>query len=84
MNIKGSARFNLFGSAVVENTIIESRSSVTVDLKWNHVEAILETPPLSSSATLVITLKKQRATTVQSSTQFMESLLFSVCAEYQS
>lgn len=54
MNIKGSAIFNLFGSAVVENTIIESQSSVTVDLKWNHVDTILETPPLSSSATLNI------------------------------
>lgn len=71
MNIKGSAIFNLFGSAVVENTIIESQSSVTVDLKWNHVDTILETPPLSSSATLVITLKKQWAVTAQSSAQIM-------------
>lgn len=58
MNIKGSARFSLFGSTVVENTIIESQSSVTVDLKWNHVETVLETPPLSSSAILVIALRK--------------------------
>lgn len=70
MNIKGSARFNLFGSTVVENSIIESQSSVTVDLKWNHVETILETPPLSSSATLVMTLKKQWAFAEQSRTQF--------------
>ncbi|XP_034391945.1 protein zwilch homolog isoform X2 [Cyclopterus lumpus] len=54
MAIKGSARFNLFGSTVVENTIIESQSSVTVDFKWSHVESILETPPLSSIATLNI------------------------------
>ncbi|XP_041794052.1 protein zwilch homolog [Chelmon rostratus] len=54
MTIKGSARFNLFGSTVVENTMIESQSSVTVDFKWNHVESILETPPLSSTATLNI------------------------------
>lgn len=53
MVIKGSARFNLFGSTVVENTMIESQSSVTVDFKWSHVENILETPPLSSTATLV-------------------------------
>ncbi|XP_029289779.1 protein zwilch homolog [Cottoperca gobio] len=52
--IKGSARYSLFGSTVVENTMIESRSSVTVDLKWSHVESILETPPLSSTATLNI------------------------------
>lgn len=56
MLIKGSARFTLFGSAVVENTTIESQSSVTVDFKWSHVEAILETPPLSSSATMVGTI----------------------------
>ncbi|KAF7664530.1 hypothetical protein LDENG_00174570 [Lucifuga dentata] len=54
MVIKGSARFNLFGSTVVENTMIESQSSVTVDFKWSHVESILETPPLSSTATLNI------------------------------
>ncbi|XP_070763883.1 protein zwilch homolog [Enoplosus armatus] len=54
MAIKGSARFTLFGSTVVENTMIESQSSVTVDFKWSHVESILETPPLSSTATLNI------------------------------
>ncbi|XP_045893954.1 protein zwilch homolog [Micropterus dolomieu] len=54
MAIKGSARFTLFGSSVVENTVIESQSSVTVDFKWSHVESILETPPLSSTATLNI------------------------------
>lgn len=54
MGVKGSARFNLFGSTVVENTAIESRSSVTVDFKWSHVESIFEIPPLSSTATLNI------------------------------
>uniref|UniRef100_A0A665TUS3 Protein zwilch n=1 Tax=Echeneis naucrates TaxID=173247 RepID=A0A665TUS3_ECHNA len=54
MVIKGNARFNLFGSTVVENTMIESQSSVTVDFKWSHVESVLETPPLSSTATLNI------------------------------
>uniref|UniRef100_A0A3P9P1A8 Protein zwilch n=1 Tax=Poecilia reticulata TaxID=8081 RepID=A0A3P9P1A8_POERE len=54
MGIKGSARFSLFGSTVVENTTIESHSSVTVDFKWSHVESILEIPPLSSTATLNI------------------------------
>uniref|UniRef100_A0A3B4GAA4 Protein zwilch n=1 Tax=Pundamilia nyererei TaxID=303518 RepID=A0A3B4GAA4_9CICH len=54
VGIKGSARFSLFGSTVVENTTIESQSSVTVDFKWSHVESILETPPLSSTATLNI------------------------------
>ncbi|XP_070686307.1 protein zwilch homolog [Pempheris klunzingeri] len=54
MAIKGNARFTLFGSTVVENTMIELQSSVTVDFKWSHVESILETPPLSSAATLNI------------------------------
>ncbi|KAK0148564.1 Protein zwilch [Merluccius polli] len=50
--IKGNALYNLFGSTVVENTTIESQSSVTVEFKWSHVERVLETPPLSSKATL--------------------------------
>nr|XP_057932517.1 protein zwilch homolog [Doryrhamphus excisus] len=54
MAIKGSARFLLFGFTVVENTTIESQSCVTVDFKWSHVERVLETPPLSSTATLNI------------------------------
>ncbi|XP_062318382.1 protein zwilch homolog [Osmerus eperlanus] len=54
MVTKGTSQYNLFGSTVVENTTIESQSSVTVDFKWNHVENILEIPPLSSVATLNI------------------------------
>ncbi|KAJ0028922.1 hypothetical protein NQD34_003919 [Periophthalmus magnuspinnatus] len=54
MTLKGSARYNLFGSVTVENTIIDSQSSVTVDFKWSDVARILETPPMSSTATLNI------------------------------
>ncbi|KAM9376060.1 LOW QUALITY PROTEIN: protein zwilch homolog [Pholidichthys leucotaenia] len=54
MTIKGSSKFKLFGSVIVENSTIDSQSSVTVDFKWSHVESILEMPPLSSSATLNI------------------------------
>ncbi|XP_038843226.1 protein zwilch homolog [Salvelinus namaycush] len=54
MAARGTAQYNLFGSTVVENTTIESQSSVTVDFRWSHVESILETPPLSSMATLNI------------------------------
>lgn len=53
MVMKGSAKYTLFGSTVVENTVIESQNYVTVDFTWSHVESILETPPLSSTATLV-------------------------------
>lgn len=54
ISLKGTARYTLFGSTVVENTTIESQSSVTVDLKWSDVRSILETPPTSSTATLNI------------------------------
>ncbi|KAM8861744.1 protein zwilch homolog [Synchiropus picturatus] len=54
MVTRGSARFLLYGSTIVENTAIKSQSTVTVDLQWSHVERILETPPLSSTATLNI------------------------------
>ncbi|XP_052337055.1 protein zwilch homolog isoform X2 [Oncorhynchus keta] len=54
MIARGTAQYNLFGSTVVEKTTIESQSSVTVDFRWSHVETILETPPLSSMATLNI------------------------------
>lgn len=57
MLLRGNARFGLFGSVVVENATVESQSCITVDLKWNNVEAILETPPLSASATLVGAIK---------------------------
>ncbi|KPP67266.1 protein zwilch-like, partial [Scleropages formosus] len=54
MVTRGFAKYNLFGSTVVENTVIESQSSVTVDFRWNNVKSILQTPPLSSTATLNI------------------------------
>ncbi|XP_038124852.1 protein zwilch homolog [Cyprinodon tularosa] len=54
IGIKGTARFSLFGSTVVDNSTIESQSSIMVDFKWSHVESILEIPPLSSSAVLNI------------------------------
>ncbi|KAK7891228.1 hypothetical protein WMY93_023191 [Mugilogobius chulae] len=40
MTLKGTARYNFFGSTVVENTTIESQSSVTVDFRWNDVGSI--------------------------------------------
>ncbi|XP_033902205.3 protein zwilch homolog [Acipenser ruthenus] len=51
---KGYAQYDLFGSTVVESSIIESQSSVVVDFTWNNVENILQTPPLTSAATLNI------------------------------
>ncbi|KAJ8002452.1 hypothetical protein DPEC_G00159070 [Dallia pectoralis] len=51
---RGWSQYSLFGSTVVENTTIQSQSSVTADFRWNHVQSILESPPLSSTATLNI------------------------------
>ncbi|NXV17183.1 ZWILC protein, partial [Cepphus grylle] len=54
---KGSARYELLRAAALEDTIVESKSNVYVDMTWNTVNKILETPPLTSAATLNITLE---------------------------
>ncbi|NWU34279.1 ZWILC protein, partial [Hylia prasina] len=54
---KGFARYELIAAAAVEETIAESGSSISVDITWNCVENILETPPLTSAATLNIALE---------------------------
>ncbi|NXW14304.1 ZWILC protein, partial [Circaetus pectoralis] len=54
---KGFAQYELIRAAVIEDTIVESESNIYVDITWNTVEKILETPPLVSAATLNITLE---------------------------
>ncbi|TRZ23631.1 hypothetical protein HGM15179_003430 [Zosterops borbonicus] len=55
---KGFARYELIAAAAMEDTIAESAgSSISVDITWNGVEKILETPPLISAATLNIALE---------------------------
>ncbi|KAM6352394.1 protein zwilch homolog isoform 1-T4 [Alca torda] len=54
---KGSAQYELLRAAALEDTIVESKSNVYVDMTWNTVNKILETPPLTSAATLNITLE---------------------------
>lgn len=51
---KGYAQYNLFCSLTEESLMFESQSSVIASLTWNHVEKMLECPPLSSKATLNI------------------------------
>lgn len=53
---KGYVQHNLFGSTVVENTVIESSCSVTAVFKWSNVEKIFQMPPQSSEAVLDIKL----------------------------
>ncbi|NXO43303.1 ZWILC protein, partial [Locustella ochotensis] len=54
---KGFAQYELIAAAAMEDTIAESGSSISVDITWNGVEKILETPPLISAATLNIVLE---------------------------
>ncbi|KFV69917.1 Protein zwilch, partial [Dryobates pubescens] len=54
---KGFAQYELIRAAAIEDTILESVSNIYVDLTWNTVNKILETPPLISAATLNITLE---------------------------
>ncbi|NXU81717.1 ZWILC protein, partial [Oreotrochilus melanogaster] len=54
---KGFAQYELIRAAAIEDTIAESESNIYVDITWNTVEKILETPPLISAATLNITLE---------------------------
>ncbi|NXD78533.1 ZWILC protein, partial [Halcyon senegalensis] len=54
---KGFAQYELIRGAAVEDTITESESNIYVDITWNTVEKILETPPLISAATLKISLE---------------------------
>ncbi|NXA21244.1 ZWILC protein, partial [Ibidorhyncha struthersii] len=54
---KGSAQYELIRAAAIEDTIVESESNIYVDITWNTVNKILETPPLISAATLNITLE---------------------------
>ncbi|NWW52733.1 ZWILC protein, partial [Pedionomus torquatus] len=54
---KGSAQYKLIGAAAMEDTIAESKSTIYVDMTWNTVNKILETPPLISTASLNITLE---------------------------
>ncbi|CAN8187345.1 unnamed protein product [Coccothraustes coccothraustes] len=54
---KGFARYELIAAAAIEDTIAESGSNLYVDITWNGVEKILETPPVISAATLNIALE---------------------------
>lgn len=53
MITKGFAQYELIAAAAIEDTIAESESNICVDITWNGVDKILETPPLVSAATLV-------------------------------
>ncbi|NXU37362.1 ZWILC protein, partial [Drymodes brunneopygia] len=54
---KGFAQYELIAAAAIEDTMVESGSNIYVDITWNGVDKILETPPLISAATLNIALE---------------------------
>uniref|UniRef100_A0A8B9QG47 Protein zwilch n=1 Tax=Apteryx owenii TaxID=8824 RepID=A0A8B9QG47_APTOW len=57
MMTKGFAQYELIRAAAIEDTLVESESNIYIDITWNTVDKILQTPPLTSAATLNITLE---------------------------
>ncbi|NXM76075.1 ZWILC protein, partial [Serilophus lunatus] len=54
---KGFVQYELIQVAAIEDTIVDSGSKMYVDITWNNVDKILESPPLISAATLNIALE---------------------------
>ncbi|XP_052044014.1 protein zwilch homolog isoform X2 [Apodemus sylvaticus] len=51
---RGFAQYELFKSTDLDDTVTRSQTTVTLDLSWSPVDEILQTPPLSSTAALVL------------------------------
>ncbi|XP_076984399.1 protein zwilch homolog isoform X2 [Tamandua tetradactyla] len=51
---RGFARYELFKSTVLDDTVSTSQTAITLDISWNPVDEILQIPPLSSTANLNI------------------------------
>lgn len=62
MVTKGFAQYELLRAPSIEDTIGDSESNIYVDMTWNTVDKILETPPLTSTATLVSQEGKSKQT----------------------
>ncbi|XP_065268465.1 protein zwilch homolog [Emys orbicularis] len=54
---KGFAQYELIRSTTLEDTVVESESNIYVDITWNIVDTILQTPPLTAAAILNIRLE---------------------------
>lgn len=50
---KGFAQYELFKSTALDETIGTSHTTIILDISWSPVDEILQSPPLSSAATLV-------------------------------
>lgn len=53
LTASGFARYELFKSTALDDTVAASQTTITLDISWSPVDEILQTPPLSSTATLV-------------------------------
>ncbi|KAH0512085.1 Protein zwilch-like protein [Microtus ochrogaster] len=51
---RGFAQYELFKSTDLDDVVTPSQTTVTLDLSWSPVDEILQTPPLSSTATLAV------------------------------
>lgn len=50
---RGFAQYELFKSTALDDILAASQTTITLDISWSPVDEILQTPPLSSTATLV-------------------------------
>ncbi|CAK6432122.1 unnamed protein product [Pipistrellus nathusii] len=51
---RGFAQYELLKSTTLDDTVPASQTAITLDISWSPVDEILQTPPLSSTATLNI------------------------------
>ncbi|XP_007639426.1 protein zwilch homolog isoform X2 [Cricetulus griseus] len=51
---RGFAQYELFKSTDLDDIVTPSQTTVTLDLSWSPVDEILQTPPLTSTAALVL------------------------------
>ncbi|KAM7159265.1 protein zwilch homolog isoform 2-T2 [Molossus nigricans] len=51
---RGFAQYELLKSTALDDTVPTSQTTVTLDISWSPVDEILQIPPLSSTATLVL------------------------------
>uniref|UniRef100_A0A3Q2GZD9 Protein zwilch n=1 Tax=Equus caballus TaxID=9796 RepID=A0A3Q2GZD9_HORSE len=51
---RGFAQYELFKSTALDDTVTASQTVITLDISWSPVDEILQIPPLSSTATLVL------------------------------
>uniref|UniRef100_A0A8C6CJM9 Protein zwilch n=1 Tax=Moschus moschiferus TaxID=68415 RepID=A0A8C6CJM9_MOSMO len=54
LTASGFAQYELFKSTALDDTVAASQTRITLDISWSPVDEILQTPPLSSTATLVL------------------------------